>query len=81
MKIRNIAFATILLATLGCIALSPAAQAAPKPKPSPTPQTWYATVGAQSDDQGEQALAFRYVQMVQMGVICPTLSRLMAQHA
>jgi len=43
---------------LACFAFSPAAHAAPKPKPSPTPQTWYATVGAQSDDQGEQALAF-----------------------
>jgi plastocyanin len=41
---------------LACFAFSPAAQAAPKP--SPTPQTWFATVGAQSTDQGQQALAF-----------------------
>jgi plastocyanin len=39
---------------LACFAFSPAAQAAPKP----SPQTWYATVGAESDDQGQQALAF-----------------------
>ena len=26
--------------------------------PSPTPQTWFATVGAQSNDKGRQALAF-----------------------
>jgi len=43
---------------LACFAFSPVAQAAPKPKPSPTPQTWFATVGAQSTDQGQQALAF-----------------------
>src|SRR6516165_8514366 len=26
--------------------------------PQPTPQTWFATVGAQSNDKGRQALAF-----------------------
>jgi len=41
---------------LACFALAPTAQTAPKP--SPTPQAWTATVGAQSTDQGQQALAF-----------------------
>ncbi len=80
---------------LACFALAPTAQTAPKP--SPTPQAWTATVGAQSTDQGQQALAFLpneiwihagdsirwtlYVHQIWMGVLRPTLPRLMAQHA
>jgi plastocyanin len=30
----------------------------PSATPQPTPQTWFATVGAQSNDKGRQALAF-----------------------
>jgi plastocyanin len=30
----------------------------PSATPQPTPQTWFATVGAQSNDEGRQALAF-----------------------
>jgi len=65
-KVCALVAATLIPSSLRWMSLFPvlivpqvlwAAQSAPA-IPQPTPQTWFATVGAQSNDKGRQALAF-----------------------